>query len=331
MSFPVGSSRTKVVVLVVGLGLVGTWQLQQVGGSSSAEALLPSQWWHFLILAVLVIGGWQLVRASTQAHADLDHDARIASRYLFAGLPAVLLTVITLYCWEVLIIGLQVSAVLLPAPSRIASAVVASGSILWYDFIQTVIKSVIPGYLIGCSAGFAVACLAWRLPNLGRGLLPLGNFMSVLPIVGVAPIMVMWFGFDWQSKAAVAALMTFFPMMVNCLSGFSAAGQLEQDLMHTYAARRSVFFTKLVLPAALPFIFNGLKICSTLALIGAIVAEFFGTPIVGMGFRISSEVGRMGLDVVWATIVVAAVAGTSFYGLLVTIERATTFWDASWR
>jgi NitT/TauT family transport system permease protein len=85
------------------------------------------------------------------------------------------------------------------------------------------------------------------------------------------------------------------------------------------------------LPAAAPFIFNGLKICTTLALIGAIVAEFFGTPIVGMGFRISTEIGRMALDMVWAEIAVAALAGSVFYGLVVVAERAVTFWHPSVR
>ena len=134
--------------------------------------------------------------------------------------------------------------------------------------------------------------------------------------------MVMWFGFDWQSKAAVVVVMTFFPMLVNTVAGLAAAGQLERDLMRSYGAGYLATLGKLRLPAAMPFVFNALKINSTLALIGAIVAEFFGTPTVGMGFRISTEVGRMSLDMVWAEILVAAVAGSAFYALLALIERA---------
>ena len=85
------------------------------------------------------------------------------------------------------------------------------------------------------------------------------------------------------------------------------------------------------LPAAMPFIFNGLKIATTLALIGAIVAEFFGSPIVGMGFRITAEVGRLGLDMVWAEIAVAALAGSAFYGVVALIEKRMTFWHPSQR
>ncbi len=170
-----------------------------------------------------------------------------------------------------------------------------------------------------------------RSPFLRRGLLPVGNLMSALPIIGVAPIMVMWFGFDWQSKAAVVVVMTFFPMLVNTLAGLSAASHIQLDLMKTYGASYRQTLFKLRLPEAMPFIFNALKINSTLALIGAIVAEFFGTPIVGMGFRISTEVGRMNVDMVWAEIAVAAVAGSAFYGVIALIERKLTFWHPSMR
>ena len=101
--------------------------------------------------------------------------------------------------------------------------------------------------------------------------------------------------------------------------------------METYAATYWQSFLKLRLPAAMPFIFNGLKISTTLALIGAIVAEFFGSPTLGMGFRISTSVGQLSLDMVWAEIVVAALAGTAFYGLVAMIEKAVTFWHPSQR
>ena len=141
----------------------------------------------------------------------------------------------------------------------------------------------------------------------------------------------MWFGFDWQSKAAVIVIMTFFPMMVNTLSGLGAANAMERDLFDTYASSYWQKLLKLKIPAAMPFIFNALKINSTLALIGAIVAEFFGTPIVGIGFRISTEVGRMNLDMVWAEIAVAAFAGSASYGALSLVERRVTSWHPSYR
>jgi len=120
-------------------------------------------------------------------------------------------------------------------------------------------------------------------------------------------------------------------MLVNTMEGLQTADKMQKDLMRTYAASYGHTLTKLRLPAAAPFIFNGLKICTTLSLIGAIVAEFFGTPIVGMGFRISTEIGRMALDMVWAEITVAALTGSVFYGIVVLCERAATFWHPSVR
>jgi NitT/TauT family transport system permease protein len=224
-----------------------------------------------------------------------------------------------------------VPKVLLPPPSDIWARGVASLPQLWADFRQTFLKGVLVGYAIGCGSGFLVALLADRVDFLRRGLLPVGNLVSALPIIGIAPIMVMWFGFDWPSKAAVVVVMTFFPMLVNTVTGLSAAGRIERDLMHTYAASHAQTLVKMRLPLAMPFVFNALKINSTLALIGAIVAEFFGTPIVGMGFRISSEMGRMNVDMVWASIAVAALAGSLFYGLVALVERAVTFWHPSVR
>ena len=236
-----------------------------------------------------------------------------------------------LFLWEMGCQGFGVPTVLLPPPSAIFIRLIASPDILWDDFVQTFMKAVIGGYVMGCGAGFIVAVLVDRVPFLKRGLLPLGNMVSALPIVGVAPIMVMWFGFDWQSKAAVVVIMTFFPMLVNTASGLSAAGRLELELMRSYGAGYWQTLFKLRIPAAMPFVFNALKINSTLALIGAIVAEFFGTPIVGMGFRISTEVGRMNVDMVWAEIFVAALAGSAFYGVMAMMERAVTFWHPSYR
>ena len=164
---------------------------------------------------------------------------------------------------------------------------------------------------------------------LRRGLLPIGNFISAIPIVGIAPIMIMWFGFDWQSKAAVVVIMTFFPMLVNTVTGLSVNNPIDRDLLKTYASSYTQSLILMRLPAAAPFIFNALKINSTLALIGAIIAEFFGSPTVGLGFRISVEVGRLNLDMVWAEIFVAALAGCLFYGFIALMEKQFTFWHPS--
>ncbi len=254
-----------------------------------------------------------------------------ANRFVHNVLVPALFGLWLLYLWEVVVGGFAIPRVLLPGPSQIGHVIVASADVLALDFRQTFLKSVLIGFALGCGSGFLAAILIDRSPFLQRGLLPLGALVGAIPVVGIAPIMVMWFGFDWQSKAAVIVAMTFFPMLVNTLAGLHAAGDMERDLMRSYAAGYWQTLLRLRLPHALPFIFNALKINSTLSLIGAIVAEFFGTPIIGMGFRISTEVGRMNIEMVWATIAVAALAGSLFYGALALAERALTFWHPSYR
>ncbi len=243
---------------------------------------------------------------------------------LFFGVTLVMM-------WELVVRGAGIPHVLLPAPSQVWTQLIASIPTLWADFQQTFLKGVLSGFAIGTLAGLIVAILVDRSPFLKRGLLPVGNFASALPIVGIAPIMVMWFGYDWQGKAAVIVCVTFFPMLINTVAGLNSAGRMESDMMRTYASSYWQSLVKLRLPAAMPFIFNALKINSTLGLIAAIVAEFFGSPIVGMGFRISTGVGRLDIDMVWAEVAVAAVAGSASYGLIALVERAVTFWHPSVR
>ncbi len=288
---------------------------------SSAPAAVP-------IALALIAGGGAWI--TNNRLARLNPTSIVASRTVGLAVPIVFGATLLLF-WEVATRALEVPTVLLPPPSMIWQRLIASTTILWADFRQTFLKAVLIGYVIGCMAGFVTALAIDRSPFLQRGLLPIGNLVAALPIIGVAPVMVMWFGFDWPSKAAVVIIMVFFPMLVNTIEGLHAASAEQRDLMRTYAAGYWQTLVKLRLPAAGPFIFNALKICSTLALIGAIVAEFFGTPIVGMGFRISTEVGRMNVDMVWAEIVVAALAGSAFYGVISLIERFLTFWHPSVR
>ena len=254
----------------------------------------------------------------------------MTARRLADLLPPLAFGLAVLALWEAGVGLLHVPAIILPPPSAIAIRFFTSIPTLAADFRQT-IKGVLAGYAVGCVSGLVVAVLVDRSQFLQRGLLPLGNLVSALPIVGIAPIMVMWFGFDWPSKAAVVVVMTFFPMLVNTVAGLESANAMERDLMKTYAADYWQTLIALRLPAALPFVFNALKINTTLAMIGAIVAEFFGTPIVGLGFRISTEVGHLSIDMVWAAILVAAVTGSAFYALVALIERRVTFWHASFR
>lgn len=278
----------------------------------------------WLVFALVFwIGAWGLNTFLANSRWSGSLAVRVAIPVLFG------ITLIVL--WEGIVRGFGVSPVILPAPSTVAQTFAASTDILWEDFQQTVLKGALSGFVMGVIAAFVTAILIDRSSFLTRGLLPIGNFVAALPIVGIAPILVSWFGFDWHSKAAVVVVMVFFPILVNTVQGLRETDAMQRDLMRTYAAGYFDTLLKLRLPAALPFMFNGLKIATTLALIGAIVAEYFGSPTRGMGFRISTGVGSLSIDLVWAEIAVAAMAGTAFYGLVAWFEKRVTFWHPSHR
>ena len=277
------------------------------------------------IFGALVVwgAGWYLnIRLANGSHSN--------NPFIKALIPAIF-GITLILVWELLVWAFDINPVILPAPSSIGARLIVEGPRLWADFQQTIIKGAMTGYILGGLAAFGVAILADRSDFLTRGILPVGGFMAALPIVGTAPIFVKWLGSDWESKAAVVAVMVFFPILVNTVAGLKDTSAMQRDLMRTYGAGYWPTLFKLRLPAAMPFIFNGLKIATTLALIGAIVAEFFGSPTVGMGFRISTSFGQLALDMVWAEIVVAALAGSAFYGLMTLIEKRVTFWHPSQR
>ena len=273
-----------------------------------------------LLAATLLLAGLSIV-----ACAVLD------KRGWQSGLSPLLFGGWMLFFWQIGVVAFDVPRVLLPPPSAITLSLWEHASTLGRDFVQTVLKAVLFGWLLGSTLGFAAGLAIDRLPFLQRGLLPVAALSSTVPLVAVAPIMVMWFGFEWPSKAAVVVLMTFFPMLTATLAGLQAAGRIERELMHSYAAGYWRTLLDLRLPCAVPFIVGALKVNATLALIGGIVAEFFGSPTVGLGFRISTEAAKMNMPLVWGAIVVAAVTGSVAYLLLVRLERRWAFWHPSVR
>jgi NitT/TauT family transport system permease protein len=271
-----------------------------------------------LLTAVTTVTGFFALAALAERNGRA---AAIATPALFAAM--------IFFLWELLTRGFGIPPILLPSPSAVAVAFWDVLPDLILDVQYTVLYAAIPGFLVGTGLGLVTAVAVDRSPFLQRGLMPLSNLAAVLPIVGVAPIMIMWFGLGWQSKAAVVVLITFFPAFVNMLAGLQQSSAIDRDLMTSYAATYGQTMRKLRLPAALPFLFAAFKVNASLALIGAIVAEFFGTPIHGIGFRISAEIGRLALDRVWAAIAVAALVGSLTYALLALAEKTATFWHPS--
>jgi len=288
-----------------------------VSGSAAQYFLLEAEFvfgvggWLALVATMLCL--WRLL-AWLSAHPGRTVQILVPALFFFGWV----------LCWEIAVRGAQISPVLLPAPSGVLNAFVAHFPILWSDALQTLFRSALRGYAMGCTCGFGLAILFDRFPVIGRAFMPYCTALSAVPMVGLAPIMVMWFGFGWESKAAVVCMVTFFPMLINTSAGLATPDGIQRDLMRSYNASYGTELFMLKLPSAVPLIVTALKLNSTLAIISAIVAEFFGTPVFGMGFRISVELARMNLDLVWATIVMGALVGTLVYGGISLAERVTT-------
>jgi NitT/TauT family transport system permease protein len=316
---PRGPAATRLATFAL-IGLCVAAALGTATLAPAVGATAPGTGFWFALAALMLLAGISVRRC-----AALD-----GARW-YGSLTAALAGLWVLLFWQVGVRGFDVPRVLLPAPSTIVQSMAEQAGVLAGDFVQTVLKSVVTGWALGSALGFAVGVAIDRLPFLQRGLLPLAALTSTVPLVAVAPIMVMWFGFDWPSKAAVVVLMTFFPMLISTLAGLQSAGRIERELMHSYAAGYWRTLLDLRLPCAVPYVVSALKINATLALIGAIVAEFFGSPTVGLGFRISTEAARMNMSLVWGAIVVAAVTGSAAYAALVRLERRWAFWHPSVR
>lgn len=241
----------------------------------------------------------------------------------------VLFTVTLFILWEALVNYFNVSVVVLPAPSDIWLAFKQHHAMIMSDVLHTVGKGAMPGLLLGGLSAIVIAVFIERSEFLARGVLPLASFIAALPIVGIAPIAVAWFGFGWQSKAAVVFALVFFPILLNTVNGLRQVDPTHQDMFKTLSSNEWQDLIHLRFISALPFIFNGLKLGVCLAMIGAVISEYFGSPTVGVGFRISTSVGILAIDLVWAEIFAIAATGAAVYVAFVMLEKHMTFWSTA--
>lgn len=218
----------------------------------------------------------------------------------------------------------------LPYPLQIAEALASRWDILLYDALVYTGFEAVVGLLIGATAGFLCAWLFVAVPVLRAGALPIAAALNSMPIVAVAPIAVLWLGFGQPSKIAVVALMTFAPMVVNAYKGLSSVDRHALELMDSFASSHWQVFLKLRLPSSLPYVFGALKVGITLALIGAVVSEFFNAQR-GLGITLSNNIQVARMPLAWSAIVAAALLGLILYGLVSLAERAAIPWHVSFR
>jgi NitT/TauT family transport system permease protein len=246
-------------------------------------------------------------------------------------LPALVVFVAGIAIWEGSVRGFDIENFLLPAPSSIVETLWTDRGELWSAAFFT-FREALGGFVIGCSLGFLAAVLVSRWRLLQAAVMPYAIAAGAVPIIAFAPITNNWFGVTGMtSKMIIAAVLCFFPVMVNTTKGLTSVPPSAIELMRSYAANERTLFRRVRLPNALPYVFSGLKVATVLAMIGAIVGDYFGGAPGALGVEIRRWVGIFAFDQAWAGIVLASVFGIVFYGAVAFVERLTMSWHPSMR
>lgn len=239
---------------------------------------------------------------------------------LRVGAPVVL-GVVVLLIWELGVTLAKIPAYLLPAPSKILEQLLSAFGPIAGAAGATGLNALL-GLIAGGIIAVAMAALAARISWLDQLIAPIVAAIAVIPIVALAPVFGAMFGATSEMpRRLVVAIVVFVPVFVNTLKGLREVKPVHRDLMRAYAASPWQMTRTVTLPGALPFIFTGLNIASSLAVISAVVAEYFGGPMNGLGSRIASAAAQSGYARAWAYVVASIVLGLLFYGATLLMER----------
>src|SRR3954447_19141336 len=242
-------------------------------------------------------------------------------------LPAVAVLIGVLALWEGLVKGLHVQRFLLPPPDAILTAFRDNQSTLWHAGWFT-FQEALGGFAIGCTFGvlFAVVVARWDLA--GIALMPYAIAANAIPIIAFAPITNAWFDpLTKTSKMVIAAVLCFFPVFVNVVRGLRSVKPEQLELMRSYAVGELTVFRLVRVPPALPFLFTALRVASVLAMIGAIVSEYYGGSLDALGANIEQDASLFQFEKAWAEIIIASLLGIGFYLAVVALERVATRWQ----
>ena len=261
--------------------------------------------------------------------------ARRLSRRISYYLPTGLVFVGVLIFWELAVTALELKAFLFPRPSAIATALFENWGGGQYSLLASWLATLLEavgGLVIGTAAGLGAALITARFISARHALMPLAIAANAIPIVAFAPLMNNWFGtLSPLSKMMMAAILVFFPVMANVTRGLVQVDASALELMRSYAAGESAILRKVRLPNALPFFFTALKLATTLSLIGAVVAEYFGGSSLVLGRIIVQSSSALRFDITWAAVLLAAATGIVLYLAVAAVERVVIPWHASMR
>jgi NitT/TauT family transport system permease protein len=247
-------------------------------------------------------------------------------------LPAVAVFGLGIVAWQWLIPDVfGVQRFLLPRFSAVMSTFWNQRDELWSAGWFT-FKEALGGFALGCTAAILVALVLSRWRRLGDALMPYAIAAGAVPIIAFAPITNAWFGIlsPW-SKIVISAVLCFFPVLVNTLRGLTSVAPESLELMRSYAAGEPAIYRRLRIPSSLPFLFTALKVASVLAMIGAVVGDYFGGSTKALGVQIQSSVALGQFETAWAAILVASILGLAFYAAISVAERLALSWHPSVR
>lgn len=250
----------------------------------------------------------------------------VSTGRIYAAIKPVLWLAVGLLAIEVIVMGLDIRPYYLPRPSVIAANIMATPGAylagLWRTFLETAL-----GFVAGSLFGVAVAVVFHRWTVVKELFFPLFVVSQTIPVIAFGAVVVLWFGNTLLAKAVISFYISFLPVTVNTMLGFSAVDPRQVQLMKSFGAGDGQILRRLYLPAALPQLFVALKLASSLALVGAIVGEWFGDTT-GLGVLLLQAMYNENVVGIWATIVVSACLGMGLYGLVTYAERKIVFWGS---
>ena len=244
---------------------------------------------------------------------------------LMRALPALLSIAAALALWEAYVRLSGISPLVLPAPSRVAGQIVQNRVLLWQNMVPT-LRATVLGFAVSIATAFALSVLLDFVPRLRRALFPIFVVSQTLPLVAIAPLMVLWFGFDLTPKILLVALVTFFPMLIALVDGYAATEPEIEALLRSMGASRAGVFRRARLPSAMPYFFAGLRISITYAVVAAIFAEYAGARA-GIGIVILNAKNSFRPDLMLAAVVVSSTLTLVLFGLVVALQRLALRWQ----
>jgi NitT/TauT family transport system permease protein len=255
---------------------------------------------------------------------------RLVGRRVVDWLPALVVIVGLIALWQGLIVWTHAQQFLLPKPTSIASAFWTDKHELWSAGWYT-FQEALGGFAIGSALAIVLALVLARWRPLATAILPYAVAANAIPIIAFAPITNQWFGggLTKSSKIAIAAVLCFFPVLVNTLRGLTSVRPQDLELMRSYAAGNVEVFRRVRIPTALPFIFTGLKVATVLAMIGAVVGEYFGGALNAIGVLILSRSRVFQFNEAWAGVLMVCLFGIALYVAVAIAERLALRWVPS--